>query len=213
MRIGTVRLFLFAPVLLAVPPLAAQDYFPHHNFTFGSGVARPRGDLGFALDDAPGVSVAYGYRFHRFFQADVGFDSVFGAAQVRDYLATDLGFHRISDREYFLPFGGRAIAPLFHGRFLLQGGGGGVWMKYHERVNQPGEYLHIDCPSCTSRSGWGTYALANASYFVDSGHHFRVGVTSRMIWGNTDGDPIGLLRRYETKDRWLSLGGEFGFSF
>jgi hypothetical protein len=210
MRSQTVGLLLS---LAAVAPLAAQDYFPHHNLTIGTGVARPRGDLGGALEDAPGFSIAYGYRFQRYLQADVGFDSVFGAAQVRDFQDTGLGPLKISDREYFLPFGGRAIAPLGRGRVLLSAGGGGVWMKYHERLSQPGENLHIECPSCMSRSGWGYYGLANASVFLDSGHHFRVGGTARLIRGNTEGDPLGFLRRFETRDHWLTLGGEFGFSF
>jgi hypothetical protein len=204
-----------APLLLTVlPPLAAAEFgFPHHNFTFGAGVARPQGDLSGALDDAPAISMAYGYRFLRYLQADIGLDIAFGAAGVRDYLPTDIGFFRISDREYFLPFGGRAIAPLFGGRFLLSGGGGGAWLKYHERLRQPSQNFHIDCPNCTSRSGWGWYALTNASYFIDSGKHFRVGVTARMIRGQTDGGPLGLVPPFQTHDRWLYLGGEAGFSF
>jgi hypothetical protein len=200
-------------LLASGSPLAGQDYFPRHNFTFGMGVARPRGDLGAALEDAPGISIAYGYRFQRYLQADIGFDSIFGAAQVRDFLDTGLGPLRISDREYFVPFGGRVIAPLGRGRVLISGGGGGVWMKYHERVQQPGENLHIQCPSCTSRSGWGYYALGNASFFIDSGRHFRVGATARVVRGNTDGDAIGFVPGFQTKDHWLTLGGEFGFSF
>jgi hypothetical protein len=213
MKTGSVPLLLFLLPVADVIPLAAQNYYPRHNFTFGSGVARPAADLGGVLEDAPGVSIGYGYRFHKYLQADISFDSVFGAAQVRDFLDTGIGPLRISDREYFLPFGARAIAPLLHGRLLLAGGGGGVWLKYHERLKQPGEDLHIECPTCTARSGWGTYALASASYFVDRARHFRVGVTSRMIWGRTNGDSLGYLPGFETRDRWLSLGGEFGVSF
>lgn len=203
------------PALLAIAaPLAAQEfYYPHHNLTFGAGIARPRGDLGGALDDSPNISLGYGYRFIRYLQADIGLDMTFGAAGVRGFLPTDFGYSRVSDREYFLPFGGRAIAPLLDGRLLISGGAGGAWMKYHERVQQPSQNFHIDCFDCTTRSGWGYYALANASYFLDASKHFRVGVTARMIRGRTDGGPVGLLPPFETKDRWLHLGAEVGFSF
>ena len=203
------------PLLFAVLcPLGAQEfYYPRHNFTFGAGIARPRGNLYGLLDDAPLISIAYGYRFMRYFQADVGLDMAFGAAGVKDFLPTQIGYYRISDREYFLPFGGRAIAPLLSGRLLISGGAGGAWLKYHERTSQPSQYIHIDCPGCTSRSGWGWYSLANVSYFLNSGKNFRVGATARMIRGHTDGGPLGLLPPYQTNDNWLNMWAEVGFSF
>jgi len=115
------RIFFFLSVCSTIGCLSAQDYFPHHNFTFGVGAARPRGDLGSLLKDSPAISFGYGYRFHRYFQADAGFDMAFGAANVRDYLDTALGPLRIKDREYFIPLGGRAIAPLLGGRLLFSG--------------------------------------------------------------------------------------------
>ena len=210
MKIGPAR---FVLPLLVLGPLMAQDYYPRHNFTFGTGAALPRGDLGSALADAPGISIGYGYRFQRYLQADIGFDAVFGAAQVRQYVTTDIGDFRVGDREYSLPFGGRAIAPVFKGRLLISGGAGGVWMKYHERLSQPSSDFQIGCPICTARSGWGYYVLANASCFLDSGKHFRAGVTTREVRGHTDGEPLGGVPGFETKDRWLTITAEFGFSF
>ena len=206
-------LLRWLPALLVLSPLAAQEYYPHHNLTLGGFAARPRGDLAAALNDAPGFSIGYGYRFARYFQADIGLDMMFGAAGVKDYLPTDIGYFRISDREYFVPLGARAIAPFFRGRLLVSGGAGGMWMKYHERIRQPSSDFHLDCPDCTSRDGWGYYTLANISYFLDSGQHFRLGATGRMIRGHTNGDPLGLLPPSETKDHWLVLGAEAGFSF
>jgi hypothetical protein len=110
-------------LLTACSGLYAQDYYPRHNFTLGAGAALPRGDLGAWLSDSSAVSVGYGYRFARYFQADIGLDVLFGAARVREFLLTDIGDFRIKDREYFLPMGGRAIAPLFGGRLLFSGGG------------------------------------------------------------------------------------------
>ncbi len=210
--IPALRWLLIAAASVAAP-LAAQEYYPHHNLTFGAGAARPRGDLGAYFGDTPGISVAYGYRFLRYFQADLGLDVLFGAAGVKDFISTQIGDFRIKDREYFLPMGGRAIAPLFRERLLLSGGGGGAWMKYAERVSQPSDYYRIGCPVCTSRSGWGYYAMGNASYFVDSNRHFRVGVTSRVVRGNTEGEPLGNVPSLRTKDNWLNIFAEVGFSF
>jgi hypothetical protein len=192
-------------------PLRAQSDYLRHNFTFGAGAARPRGDLGPLLEDSAGISVAYGYRFHRYFQADLGVDILFGAARIRDFLTTGVGDFRIKDREYFLPFGGRAIWPFANGRVLLSGGAGGVWMRYGERVNQPSYSFRIDCPVCTARDGWGYYAAANVSYFF--WHNFRAGVTTKAIRGHTNGEPLGAVPGVETKDKWLQIFGEVGVSF
>jgi hypothetical protein len=199
--------------LLVLAPLCAEDRFPHHNFTFGAGATRPRGDLGAYLEDSPAISVGYGYRFHRYFQADIGMDIAFGAARVKDYLDVGVGSVRIKDREYFPTFGGRAILPLLDGRALLSGGAGGAWMKYAERISQPTDYYRYECPVCTSRDGWGYYAMGNVSYFLNRSHNFRVGVTAKSIRGNTDGESIGPVPGFRTKDKWFQLVGELGFSF
>jgi len=120
---------------------------------------------------------------------------------------------RIKDREYFVPFGARAIAPLFGGRVLISGGLGGAYMRYGERISQPSYYYRIDCPVCTSRSGWGYYGLFNVSYYVDRDQHFRVGATSRVYRGHTEGEPVGPVPPIRTTDRWIQIFGEFGFSF
>ena len=62
-------LFAFA-LLLAAAPSRAQD-FPRHNFTVGAGGAVPQAELSRFMQSAPGVSVSYGYRFLRNFQADM----------------------------------------------------------------------------------------------------------------------------------------------
>jgi hypothetical protein len=202
----------FLPVFV-LAPLCAQEWYPRHNLTLGAGASRPRGDLGPVLEDSPGISVAYGYRFQRYFQADVGLDVLFGAARIRDFLTTDIGYFRIKDREYFLPLGGRAILPFAGGRLLVSGGGGGVWMRYNERINQPSYYFRIDCPVCSARSGWGYYALGNVSFFLNRNQNFRVGMTTKVVRGHTDGEGLGPVPGFRTRDKWLHLNGEVGFSF
>ncbi len=198
---------------LAALPLLAQDYWPHHNITFGGGAGVPTGEIKNFMNTRPGITLGYGYRFHRYFQADLGLNMIFGAADVRDFVDTQLGTLLVKDREYMLPLGGRAIAPLAGGRFLLSGGGGAMWLKYSERINQPSSYYRVDCPICTSRSGWGSYAMANASYFLDSNQHLRVGVTTQFIRGHTNGEAINNVPAIKTNDRWTNVFAEVGFSF
>lgn len=193
--------------------LAAQDYYPHHNVTFGVGAAQPRADLRPNFETSPGITLGYGYRFQRYFQADLGLDVVFGAAGVRDYLNTGFGPLRIRDYQFFLPFGGRAILPLAKGRFLFSGGGGGVWGHYTELLHQPSDFYRIDCPVCGSRSGWGYYTLLGTTVFLDRNMHWRVGATGKVYRLHTEGDPLGTVPGLRTRDHWVNVYGEFGVSF
>lgn len=204
------------PLLLLVAlagPLAAQSFYPRHNFTFGAGASSPRADLAGPFSDRPGMSVGYGYRFARYFQADFGLDTVFGAGGIRDYLETSFGPVRIRDYQFFVPMGGRGIIPLVKGRLLISGGGGGAYLRYTELLRQPSEYYHIDCPECSARSGWGYYALVAANVFLDRDRHFRLGATSKVYRAHTEGDRLGAVPGIRTRDRWLHIFGEFGFSF
>ena len=198
--------------LLAIP-LLGQSWYPKHNFTFGAGVGRPRGDLVSYFSDSPAVAVGYGYRFHPNLQIDVGLDTVFHAAGVKDFYESGFGAHRIRDYQFMVPMGGRAILPLAGGRLLFAGGGGGAYMRYSERIYQPSDYYQIDCPVCASRDGWGYYGLLSATAFVDRAKHFRLGVTSKVYRGHTDGEPLGSAPGARTRDRWINVYGEFGFSF
>ncbi len=207
------RLMLLPLALVAALPMAAQESYSHHNVTLGVGPAVPQGNLGSYMKISPAVSIGYGYRFMRYFQADIGLDITFGAAQVRDFLTTDIGNFRINDREYFLPMGGRVIAPLHGERVLLSAGGGGAWIKYDTRVSQPSYYFSVQCPICSERTGWGYYALANATYFLDYARHFRVGATARFVRGSTNGGAVGNIPSTRTDDHWVNVFGEVGFSF
>ena len=53
-----------------------QEYY-RHNVTVSVGGAMPRGELRNLFSDSFLAGVEYGYRFHRNFQLDAGFDSVF----------------------------------------------------------------------------------------------------------------------------------------
>jgi hypothetical protein len=200
-------------LLVLATPLLAQLHYPKHNVSLGAGAGLPGGDLAGAFTNRPGVTVSYGYRFHRYFQADMGLDTVFGAAGVRDFISTDLGYLRIRDFEYLVPFGGRVLLPLREGRLLFSAGGGGAYMRYSEKLRQPTSQYRFECPDCSSRSGWGTYALAGASVAIDHFQRFRVGVTSKLYRGSIDGGQLGLLLPGQTRDRWTNIYGEFTVTF
>ena len=86
-------------------------------------------------------------------------------------------------------------------------------MRYSERVQQPSSYYHVACPGCNSRSGWGTYALVAGSYALDYYQRFRVGITSKLYRGHTDGAALGAVPAIETLDRWVNLFVDFTVSF
>ena len=200
---------IFAAALAAT----AQDVYPHHNLSFDFGAARPSGEIQSFMASRPGIGFSYGYRFHRYLQADLGLNMVFGAAQIRDFLPTDIGNVQLRDREYFVPMGARAIAPFAHGRLLFAGGGGMAYLRYSESLNQPSYYYQVDCPVCTSRGGWGPYGLVNGTYFLDHDQHFRVGLTTMFYRAHTNGDALGNLPGSQTTDHWTNIFGEIGFSF
>lgn len=199
--------------LLVTGLLNAQPYYRRHYFTLGGGAGLPRGDLNAVFNDSFGLNLNYGYRFVRYFQADVGLDTLFGAAGVRDFLDTSFGPRRIRDYQFFVPFGGRAILPLAGERLLIYGSGGGAYMRYTELLSQPSDFFRIDCPVCTARSGWGYYAGFGFSGAVDRGQFIRIGAGTRVYRGHTDGEPIGAAPALRTKDRWVRLMAEVSFSF
>jgi hypothetical protein len=199
---------------LATSALNAQSYL-RHNFTVTGGAGLPRGELRPFLDNSFGVGVSYHYRFIPFLAAEVGYETLFGAAGVRDYVDTYFGSLRIRDYQQFIPFGGRAILPLASERIQVYGGGGGVYLRYSERLQQPfqGSYYRVACPSCAARDGIGYYAVAGVNVALDDARHFRVGAGAKVIRGSTGGDPIGDVPGYPTTDKWLSYFASFGVSF
>ena len=208
-------LIALAAAMAALAPTASAQrfWYPKHSFRLGLGSAQPRADLRNLYKDSFNLGFGYGYRFHPYFQADIGLDTAFGAAGVRDFLPTVFGDLRIRDYQFLMPVGGRAILPLARDRVHLFGGGGGAYMRYTERIRQPGDYIRIDCTVCASRHGWGYYALAGVSTALDRNGHFRLGVSGRVYRGHTDGDPLGAVSGIRTRDHWVHIGGDFTFSF
>jgi hypothetical protein len=202
------------PVLLIAGAAFGQENYRKHNIILNAGAGIPRGDLDNLLSTAAGVGILYGYRFHPYFQVEGGYETLFGAADVRDYLPTSFGNLRIRDYQQFLPFGGRVVVPLANDRIQLHAGGGGAYFRYSERIRQPFQnYYRIDCYECRTRDGIGYYGLVGASIALDRAQHFRIGFGGKVYRGHTEGDPLGELPGFETTDRWINFFGTFGVSF
>jgi hypothetical protein len=107
--------------------------------------------------------------------------------------------------------GGRVVVPVAGEKLLFSAGGGGLWMRYNERISQPDYYYQVDCPICTRRSGWGYYAQVGVDWFF--WYNMRLGVKSRFYRGYTEGEPLGPVPGIRTTDHWINALGEVGFSF
>ncbi len=200
-------------VLLLALPLAAETPFARHHFTVGAGAGIPGAQLKEPFSNSAGVTVSYGYRKWRYVQADIGLDTLFGAARVRAFIPSQFGYLRIRDFQWLIPFGGRLVIPVSGSRWQVSAGGGGAYMRYSERLQQPSDYYRFACPDCQSRSGWGSYALVGASAALDYYGHFRLGVTSKIYRGHTDGGALGKVPAVETLDRWINLFVDFSVNF
>jgi hypothetical protein len=202
------------PLVLVAGTGFGQSY-RRHNVTFNAGAGIPGDDLKNLLSTSGGVGFSYGYRPLRYLMAEAGYETLFGAADIRDFEPTFVGNLRIRDYQQFLPFGGRVILPFADDRFQIYGGGGGVYIRYSERISQPfqGGYYRVECVSCALRDGVGYYAVAGASIALDRSQMFRIGAGVKSYRGATSGDRLGAVPGIETRDRWTYIFGTFGISF
>lgn len=183
----------------------------------------PTGELKQYMATRPAIRIGYGYRLHRYFQADIAVEGVFGAAGVRVSQQSLIGELRLRDSETLVPFGGRAILPLAKGRLEFHGGGGGAYLHYGEEVEVPSgvsvytggmpAVVSVDCPSCKSRGGWGYYGAAGAAVALDSRRLFWLAASTRLMKGTTNGQPLGSVPAFRTNETWLNTSLEFGVRF
>lgn len=209
-RIASVSLLLSLSAIC----VWAQDYYGKYNFTVGGGVAIPQEELSEPFSPAPVFNFNFGYRFARNFQADVGFETAFGSADIRTFTRTEIGALEINDRQYFMPMGGRVILPFGDaGRHELYGGGGGAYLRYSEVIRQPSDFFRVPCTVCSRRSGWGYYGLVGFRSALNRGRNMWLGVTTKVYRGSTDGQQFGDVPPTRTEDRWTFVQGEFTFAF
>jgi hypothetical protein len=202
------------PLFLMAVACFGQD-FRKHNVQFVAGAGLPRGDLKNLLSSSGGIGFGYGYRPIRYLMAEAGYETLFGAARIRDFEPTYFGSLRIRDYQQFLPFGGRVIMPLADDRVQIYGGGGGVYIRYSERISQPfqGSGYRVSCVSCALRDGVGYYAVVGVSVGIDRSQFFRLGAGTKVYRGATSGDPLGPVPGVETRDRWYNIFATLGISF
>jgi len=206
--------FVVAALLLVSSLAFAQESELHrNNISVGIGAATPVGNATNYLTTAPLVTIGYGYRFNRLFQADAGLQIAFGAANNQNGEMTDFGTVQGGDHEFMIPLGGRVYIPQPFRRIEISAGGGAMYLHYSETISSNGSDYSLSCYSCTSRGGWGGYGLANVSYFLDTNHNFRVGTTVQYVAGSTNGLSVGSVPANKTTDHWMNIGLEFGFSF
>lgn len=207
-----VRVFVVICCALLPTWAWAQDDFHRNNIAVGIGPAIPVGSTTNFLSAAPLVSVGYGYRFSRLFQADAGFQAAFGAANNQNPEVTDFGTVQGGDHEFMIPLGGRVYIPQPFKRIEVSAGLGAAYLHYSETIPNNG-FVTANCYSCTSRDGWGGYGMANASYFLDGNRNFHVGVTLQYIAASTNGAAVANIPPIRTTDHWTNLLIEFGLSF
>jgi hypothetical protein len=168
--------------LLALLPACAQEYWNRLTGTFGA--LNPAG--GYQTNDfgsSPMLSFDYGYRFHRYAQADVGVDIAFATETLSQPTVTS------TRRNIYIPrFGYRAVIPLRQDRIEASIGAGGAYTFYK--------------PTIVGREMWMVYGQIGANYALDIEKRYRAGLMVR--WYR---DPIG-----SPVQQWVSVGAEFTFS-
>lgn len=171
---------------LIAMPLFAQDY-NRKSLSVGVGGAIP--DVNGAMDGGIAVSLNFGYRFTRYIQADIGFQSSFNK-DYRDYYPKS-GAGSGTTTEFFVPAGGRIVIPVWNGRIEPSFGLGGVY-AYDKGENYGNNHQG------------GVYGLGGITYALDSHRRHRVGVTVRYINIMSAGRP---------HPEWVNVMGEYTYSW
>jgi hypothetical protein len=185
-----------------------------HIVSIGGGAAVAGADLRSNMSSAFLLRTSYAWRFHRFFQAETGLDASFGSAGIDRREHSAVGNIKITDSEYFVPFGASAVLPLAKGRLELTAGGGGAYLYYNEEAGVPegvnvycpygGCSVTVDCPSCKSRGGWGYYGSGSVAFPLDRRRRVWLNFTCRYFRGATSGQSLGAVQAGKTLDQWLA---------
>ena len=181
------------PFLLIVSCAVAQSV-PQSRLTFSGGWTRQVGGYSYVeKETATGLGLSYGYRLHKYVEAEAG---LFSALDPTGEICSHNGCVDVNDHFYWVPFGVRFIAPLYLGRIEFSGGGGGLYERYTVGSPFPG-----GGPS--PRHGWGGYFVGSAAVALDHSRHFWLGAAPRWFLANPA----------SARDRWFQFAGELSFRF
>src|SRR5258708_4232230 len=148
---------------------AAAQSVPRNRLTFSGGWSHRIGGYSFGQQTATGLGLSYGYRVHKYVEAEVG---VFTALDPTGEVCSHSGCIDVSDHFFWIPFGVRFIAPLYLGRIEFSGGGGGLYEKYTAGSSTIGG-------GPLPRYGWGGYFVGSAAISLDHSRRFWLGATPR----------------------------------
>jgi len=156
----------------------------------------------------------FGYRVIKYLQLDSGIE--FGgsvAGMNRQITVREVGGSRtetrtVKDQILMVPLGARAVVPLFSERLLIGIGGGGAYVRNYESAG-----ANVDCTSCRSRSGMGSYALGRIEYVAGRNRNFGFALNARYTQAKLSAGFLPVFTRNGGRDTWLLLGGGISLRF
>src|ERR1051326_2303894 len=131
-------LFTMLLTLVSTAAFAQESEESHNDVSFSVGAAVPRGADRAYLNNAPVISLLYGYRFNRFLQAEAGLQMAFGAANNQNVEQSEFGTVMGGDHEFMIPFSGRFYVPLHLEHWQVSAGGGLAYLDYFETAPKHG---------------------------------------------------------------------------
>jgi hypothetical protein len=146
-------------------------------------------------ESAPSLSLTYGYRLFPHLTPEAGVETALSIGSEARGANYDFNAH---DRYIWVPFGLRAVLPVWRERLELSIGGGGTYEKYS--VGSPAESVGF-----VSREGWGGYALSGVALALDKRRHWWLGTAPRLYFANTNTG--------HAHDRWLVVNLGLGLRF
>jgi hypothetical protein len=200
-------LFTMLLTLVSTAAFAQDSEESHNDVSFSVGAAVPRGADRAYLNNAPVISLLYGYRLNRFFQAEGGLQMAFGAANNQNVEQSELGTVMGGDHEFMIPFSGRFYVPLHLQQWQVSAGGGLAYLHYSETGSSQAAY----CFTCTSRGGWGWQGFTTVRYSLSD--NIYIGPTIQYVTATLNGDAVGDVPAAKTTDHWANVMFGIGFRF
>ena len=175
-------------ILLCLLGVAVQaQSFSRYDFTFSGGVGKCLGQCYGILDTSTSLGTTGGVRVTPSIELEAG---VFGQINPVGPSCGAHGCITPSSDYIWVPFGGRFIRPIAHGRAEFSVGGGGL-------------FEHFSTSDQYSYNGFGGYLKTSLAVALDHHRHFWIGATPRWNIANSG----------NYRDRWFLITGDIGVRF